>query len=121
MTSHRNISLSPDAVEAFEQFRLFQHHTKEELDGREREWWAKAPAHVLRLAGTLSIMSWAMVGGSLPDRIELEFVEAAREGTNFEGLPVWRIFPRPIIGDFGTKQMDLDNSSLLHPGGSNAA
>jgi Protein of unknown function (DUF3987) len=73
----RNISLSPEAIEAFEQFRLFQHHTKEELDGREREWWAKAPAHVLRLAGTLSIISWAMVGGSLPDQIELEFVEAA--------------------------------------------
>jgi hypothetical protein len=73
----RNISLSPGAVEAFEQFRLFQHHTKDELDGREREWWAKAPAHVLRLAGTLSIISWAMVGGSLPDQIELEFVEAA--------------------------------------------
>ena len=41
-------------------------------------------------------------------------------GPNFEGLPVWRIFPHPIIGDFGTKQMDLDTSSLLHPGGSNA-
>jgi hypothetical protein len=40
---------------------------------------------------------------------------------NFEGLPVWRIFPRPIIGDFGAKQMDLDPSSLLHPCGSNAA
>jgi hypothetical protein len=28
---------------------------------------------------------------------------------------------RPIIGDFATKQIDLDTSSLLHPGGSNAA
>ena len=34
---------------------------------------------------------------------------------------MWRIFPRPIIGDFGTKQIDLDTSSLLYPGGSNAA
>jgi hypothetical protein len=28
---------------------------------------------------------------------------------------------RPIIGDFATKQIDLDTSSLLHPGGSNTA
>jgi hypothetical protein len=43
------------------------------------------------------------------------------KGSNFEALPVWKIFPHSIIGDFGTKQIDLDTSSLLHPGGSNAA
>jgi hypothetical protein len=48
------------------------------LDGREREWWAKSPAHVLRLAGTLRYLSWAMAGGPEPDRIEVEFVEAAK-------------------------------------------
>jgi ABC-type uncharacterized transport system substrate-binding protein len=48
-------------------------------------------------------------------------MEGKRLGLLHEGLPVWRIFPRPIIGDFGTKQMDLDTSSLLHPGRSNAA
>jgi hypothetical protein len=73
----RNIPLSPEAVEAFEQFRLFQHREKNALEGREREWWAKSPAHVLRLAGTVSYLSWAWVGGAEPERIEVEFVRAA--------------------------------------------
>jgi len=42
-----------------------------------REWWAKTPAHVLRLAGTLSYLTWAWVGGAEPERIEVEFVQAA--------------------------------------------
>jgi Protein of unknown function (DUF3987) len=74
----RDVALSPEATEAFERFRQFQHSSKEGLEGREREWWAKSPAHVLRLAGTLSYLSWAMAGGgSEPEQIELEFVEAA--------------------------------------------
>jgi hypothetical protein len=74
----RDVALSPEAIEAFERFRQFQHSSKDGLDGREREWWAKSPAHVLRLAGTLSYLSWAMAGGgSEPEQIELEFVEAA--------------------------------------------
>jgi Protein of unknown function (DUF3987) len=73
----RNISLSPKAVEVFELFRQFQHNEKKALDGREREWWAKSPAHVLRLAGTLSYLTWAWVGGAEPERIEVEFIDAA--------------------------------------------
>ena len=52
-------------------------------------------------------------------------------GVNFRGLASVENFSssdyrrfwddRPIIGDFATKQIDLDTSSLLHPGGSNAA
>lgn len=73
----RNIPLSPGGVEVFERFRQTQHREKDALDGREREWWAKGPAHVLRLAGTLSYLSWAWVGGAEPEQIEVEFVEAA--------------------------------------------
>ena len=73
----RNIPLSPKAVEVFELFRQFQHNEKKALDGREREWWAKSPAHVLRLAGTLSYLTWAWVGGAEPERIEVDFVHAA--------------------------------------------
>jgi Protein of unknown function (DUF3987) len=73
----RNVPLSPEAVQAFERFRQFQHDEKHALDGREREWWAKSPAHVLRLAGTLSYLTWAWVGGAEPARIEREFVQAA--------------------------------------------
>jgi hypothetical protein len=73
----RDVPFSSEAVEAFERFRQFQHSCKDSLDGREREWWAKSPAHVLRLAGTLSYLFWAMASGPEPERIELEFVEAA--------------------------------------------
>ena len=73
----RRISLSTEAAEAFEWFRQFQHHSKDALDGREREWWAKSPAHVLRVAGTLCYLAWAMAGGSEPERIDVEYVEAA--------------------------------------------
>jgi hypothetical protein len=73
----RHIALSPEAVEALERFRKFQHQSKDALDGREREWWAKSPAHVLRMAGTLCYLGWAMVGGPEPERIDVEHVQAA--------------------------------------------
>jgi Protein of unknown function (DUF3987)/Bifunctional DNA primase/polymerase, N-terminal len=56
----RDIPLSPEAREGFERFRRFVHDQKDALEGREREWWAKATAHVLRLAITLSLFDWAM-------------------------------------------------------------
>jgi hypothetical protein len=73
----RKIALSPEAVEALERFRQFQHQSKDALDGREREWWAKSPAHVLRMAGTLCYLGWAMVGGPEPEWIDVEHVQAA--------------------------------------------
>jgi hypothetical protein len=73
----RNVRLSPEAVGELERFRQFQHQEKNALDGREREWWAKSPAHVLRLAATLCYLTWAWVGGAEPLEIEVEFVQAA--------------------------------------------
>jgi hypothetical protein len=71
------IRLSPQARKAFERFRLEQYASAETLDGREREWWAKAQAHVLRVAGTLSLMRWAVVGGKEPTEIRSKYVKAA--------------------------------------------
>ena len=45
--------------------------------GREREWWAKAQTHVLRLAGTLSYLGWATTGGDEPKFIESDITQAA--------------------------------------------
>src|SRR5215470_9396859 len=77
----RDVALSPEATEAFERLRQFQHSSKDGLEGREREWWAKSPAHVLRLAGTLSYLDWAREKAATtmpgPDRIETRFVAAA--------------------------------------------
>jgi len=66
----RSVSLSPEATETFQQFLQFMHARKHSLDGREREWWSKTPAHVLRLAGTLAYVNWAMSGGEQPNLIE---------------------------------------------------
>jgi hypothetical protein len=63
----------------FEQFRQFVHTGKEALEGREREWWAKGPAQVLRIAGTLAYLAWSIEGGPEPETIEAEHMAAAIE------------------------------------------
>jgi Protein of unknown function (DUF3987) len=55
----RSIELSAEARAEFEEFRQFAQREKEAFDGREREWMAKADAHVLRLSGTLCLLDWA--------------------------------------------------------------
>jgi hypothetical protein len=77
------VPLSSEARETFEQFRGDVDAGHAALDGREGEWWAKTPAHVLRLAGTLAYMDWARrtAGQAIvvaePNRIERSFVSAA--------------------------------------------
>jgi hypothetical protein len=73
----RAIALSADAIGRFEQFRKYMHAGKEALDGREREWWAKTQANVLRLAGTLAYLDWGMIAGPEPQHIEAQFLDAA--------------------------------------------
>jgi Protein of unknown function (DUF3987) len=71
------LRLSASATHEFEVFRQQTHAQKAALSGREREWWAKAQAHVLRLAGTLSYLGWAIVGGDEPKQVESDIVQAA--------------------------------------------
>ena len=71
------IPLAPEALAAFEAFRQLVHRTKQALDGREREWLAKAQAHALRLAGTLEYLGWAFAGGDEPKQIGVQSIEAA--------------------------------------------
>ena len=73
----RSIRLSEDALAKFEQFRRFVHAEKEAVEGRDREWLAKAPPHVLRLAGTLCLLDWAMQGGTQPTAIDAAPMTAA--------------------------------------------
>jgi len=73
----KHVPLSDEAVEAFEEFRQFLHAGKAALDGREREWWSKGAAHVLRLAGTLCYLDWAMEGGSEPTAVTAGFMSSA--------------------------------------------
>jgi hypothetical protein len=77
------VSLSPGARVRFEEFRNFAFRERAALDGREREWWAKAQTEVLRLSGTLAYLDWARRTAGQPfltqepNRIEADFVNAA--------------------------------------------
>jgi hypothetical protein len=56
----RNISLSDAALIKFEEFRRYLHQTKRQWEGREAHWFAKGETQVLRLAGTLTYLSWSI-------------------------------------------------------------
>jgi hypothetical protein len=56
----RFMGLDAEAEERFAQFAQFAHREKNAFEGREREWFAKATAHVLRLANTLTHVEWAL-------------------------------------------------------------
>ena len=56
----RFISLDAEAEGGFAQFAQFAHREKNAFEGRNREWFAKATAHVLRLANTLAHVEWAL-------------------------------------------------------------
>jgi hypothetical protein len=56
----RFISLNAEAAGGFAQFAQFAHREKNAFEGRDREWFAKATAHVLRLANTLTHVEWAL-------------------------------------------------------------
>jgi Protein of unknown function (DUF3987) len=75
----RNVTLGREAIAVLDDFRKLVDRKKNGLDGRERDWWVKTPAHVLRLAGTLSYMDWAMelTAAPAPTAIDALFVTAA--------------------------------------------
>jgi hypothetical protein len=54
------IGLDAEAAAEFAQFAQFAHQEKNAFEGREREWFAKATAHVLRLVNTLTYVEWAL-------------------------------------------------------------
>jgi hypothetical protein len=56
----RFIDLDAEARGEFAQFAQFAQQEKNAFEGREREWFAKATAHVLRLADTLTHVEWAL-------------------------------------------------------------
>jgi len=54
------IPLTYEAREDFVRFARLAHQGKDAFEGREREWFAKVTAHVLRLAGTITFLEWAL-------------------------------------------------------------
>jgi hypothetical protein len=71
----QDVALTAEALEQFEEFRRFVDGEKRGLDGREQEWFVKTETHVLRLAGTLAFLAWAMPNrcdDGLETRLQLE-------------------------------------------------
>ena len=62
----QTIWLSDGAIAEFEEFRKWVDKTKRGLDGHERQWLVKGETVVLRLAGTLAYMAWAISLGAPP-------------------------------------------------------
>src|SRR5262245_11110244 len=73
----RDSPLAEPAWGSFLHFLQFLHEGKAELDGREREYFCKGSAHVLRLAGTLAYLDWSFVGGAEPHAIAARHLDGA--------------------------------------------
>jgi hypothetical protein len=74
----RPIPLDAEALRDFAQFAQYGSGEKNAFEGREREWYAKATAHVLRLAATLTLMEWALTTETeKPGTITAETMKAA--------------------------------------------
>ena len=74
------IPLSDKALGYFEKLRKHVHKKLASLEGREHEWFAKVPAQVLRLVGTLAYLRWAIAtdeGAAEPTEIKKQYVMAA--------------------------------------------
>ena len=72
------IALDAEAEDEFGQFAQFAHREKKALEGREREWWAKATAHVLRLVNTLTYVEWGLsLKVEKPDAVSKATMQAA--------------------------------------------
>jgi hypothetical protein len=74
----KNIPMSAAGRDVFETLRQHVFAGKAELDGRERDWWAKIPAHVARLAGTLTLLDWALTAMA-PPRDDLDAFDDPRQ------------------------------------------
>jgi Protein of unknown function (DUF3987) len=61
----RIIPLSREARDRFEGYRVWVDGVKRGLDGCEQQWLVKSESQVLRLAGTLTYLSWASLGDEL--------------------------------------------------------
>jgi hypothetical protein len=71
------LPLDQEAAETFATFAHFAHQERKALEGRERDWFAKVTAHVLRLAGTVTYMEWGLTTNPRPGSINVRTMAAA--------------------------------------------
>jgi hypothetical protein len=91
------IWLSNDAIAEFEEFRKWADKTKRGLGGHELHWFVKGETTVLRLAGTLAYMAWAIALGA-PSKNGLDGITGDLEPKTIDeqfmiaAIRLWREF-----------------------------
>jgi hypothetical protein len=93
----RPAQLDAEALAQFTQLAQWADKEKSAYEGREREWFAKTTAHVLRLAGTITFMEWGLTteraaaghdrrrGGESGNSIGARIFLASRQGMSATG------------------------------------
>jgi hypothetical protein len=72
------IALDAEALKEFTQFAQLAQVEKDAYEGREREWYAKATAHALRLANAITYTEWALsLSPEKPDAVSKATMAAA--------------------------------------------
>jgi hypothetical protein len=106
------IRLSDDAHAEFEKLRKLVHKKLPSLHGRDREWCAKIPAQVLRLAGTLAYLRWAIAtekGDAEPTEIKQIYVKNAVRLM----LKYFRPHARAALRQIGMTERHTDTRRIL--------
>ncbi len=75
----RDLSLTGEAHVAFDRFRRAHRAPADDLAGKAAAWWGKGPSQVLRLAGVLTFLDWAVKprGTAEPEQVSAWAIEAA--------------------------------------------
>ncbi len=75
----RDLSLTGEALAAFDRFRQEHRAPMPDLAGKAAAWWGKGPSQVLRLAGVLTFLHWAAQpqGTAEPDQVPARALESA--------------------------------------------
>ncbi|TWT08647.1 DUF3987 domain-containing protein [Reyranella sp. CPCC 100927] len=75
----RDLPLTDEARDAFQDFRLLNAGVMPDLAGRAAAWWGKGPSQVLRLAGVLTFLDWAAKPQDVvePEHVPVWAIDAA--------------------------------------------
>ncbi len=109
--ARRIVPLEAEAVSSFDGFRRMHDAEAGKFDGRDAAWWGKGPGTVLRLAGTLTFLAWAIQpqGTAEPAQVPAWTIKAAAR--------LWRdyLWPhaRAVFRTAGSSPRDSQSQKIL--------
>jgi hypothetical protein len=113
----RTASAIPLSEKARKEFEDFRRETQQELrrrNGREQEWLAKAPAQVLRLAGTLAFIRWAIAVRERPCPEPREIKTCYVNAAICLVADYFWLHGRAALRQIGLTRKDADARRVLH-------